>query len=552
MSYSYLVLLALLGLSTLGWTQDQTHAIVLQSKQHASAPPLSQSVPLAVNAASAGPAEAEEEGDQLPVPAFTPPADSALQAGTDEATANLLAPLSATAGLNILGLGAGFPGYSQQASVPDTNAAVGPTQIVEWVNEAFVVLNKSTGKLEHGPVNGNALWKPLGAPCATNNNLDPIVRFDNLAKRWVMMMPIFHQPAYFCVAVSSGSDAVNSTWHLYAFEEPGGNSLCGGCRPDPDYPKWAVWPDGYYVSYVQGGVNESYIGAGVCVVDRNSMLKGAAAAKMQCFTHTGTNYGAMLPADVDGATPPPSGSPEYYMAFDYNGQSLDLWKFHVNWSNPSLSTFTGPSKIAVAAFAEPCGESRTEVTYTTGHCIPQAGTSNRLDSYGDRLMYRLAYRKFGSYASLVTNHTVSRGNGTAQTAIRWYELRSSGSSFVLHQQGTYAPDGNYRWMGSIAMDKVGDIGLGYNVSGTALHPSIRYTGRLASDPLGQMESEFDVPSHAGVALGSETTTFHWGDYSSLAVDPSDDCRFWFAAEYIPSSSSHWATRIASFKFPSCQ
>lgn len=563
-SYSipYCILLALLGLSTPGWTQDQPHAIVLRSTSHAFVPALSQLLPVASNPASASSAEPEEaepraeqeEENQPPAGGLTPTIDSELQAGDEESTANLLTPLSATSGLNILGLGTGLSGYSLQAIVPDTNAAVGLTQIVEWVNESFVVLNKSSGRVEYGPVNGNTLWHSLGGPCATYDSLDPIVQFDKLAQRWVMMMPIFVEPSYFCVAVSTGSDAVNSSWHLYAFEEPGGNPLCGGCRPDPDYPKWAVWPDGYYVSYVQGGVNEAYIGAGVCVVDRAAMLKGAAAAKMQCFTQTGTDYGAMLPADVDGTAAPPSGSPEYFMAYDYNGQSLDLWQFHVNWITPSLSKFTGPTKIPVAAFSEPCAESRTEVTYTTGHCIPQTGTAEELDSYGDRLMYRLAYRNFGSYASLVANHTVRVGNGTSQTGIRWYELRNSGSGFVLHQHGTYAPDSNYRWMGSIAMDKVGDIGLGYSVSGSAMHPSIRYTGRLSSDLSGQMEGEFDVLSHAGVALGSQTTTYRWGDYSSLAVDPSDECTFWYATEYIPSSSSpnnHWATRIASFKFPAC-
>jgi hypothetical protein len=555
---SYFILLALLGLSTLGWTQDQPHAMVLRSQWHASVPPLSQLLPVPSNSASARSAEPDEaepdEEDQLLVRGLTPPADSGLQAGDDDATANSLAPFSAILGLNILGLGTGFSGYSLQANVPDTNAAIGPTQIVEWVNEAFVVLNKSDGRVEYGPANGNTLWHSRGGPCATYDNLDPIVQFDKLAKRWVMMMPVFREPSYFCVAVSTGSDAVNSSWNLYAFEEPGGNPLCGGCRPVPDYPKWAVWPDGYYVSYVQGGVNETYIGAGVCVVERTAMLKGAAAARMQCFTQTGTDYGAMLPADLDGTTLPPSGSPEYFMAFDYNDQSLDLWKFVVNWSNPSLSKFTGPTNIRVAAFAEPCGETRTEVTYTTGHCIPQPGTSERLDSYGDRLMYRLAYRNFGGHASLLANHTVSIGNGTSQTGIRWYELRNSGSGFGLYQQGTYAPDSNYRWMGSLAMDKVGEIGLGYNVSGGAMHPSIRYTGRVSTDPLGRMESEFDVLSHAGVPLGSQTTTFRWGDYSSMAVDPSDDCTFWYATEYIPSSSSpndHWATRIASFKFPAC-
>jgi hypothetical protein len=514
--------------------------------------------------------QAEQKDQPLPRDMqLAPAADPVLQAGPDDLTgddltghdlagndlaANALAKLSATSGVNILGLGTGFSGYALQAAVPDTNAAIGPTQIVQWVNEAFVVLNKSTGKVEYGPANGNTLWKSLGGPCAAYDNVDPVVQYDKLAGRWVMMMTDFREPSYFCFAVSTSSDAANSSWHLYAFEEPSGNSLCGGCRPDPDYPKLAVWADGYYLSFVQGGVNEVYIGAGTCVVDRAAMLTGAAAANMQCFTETGTNYGAMLPADVDGTRPPPSGSPEYFMAYDYNDESLDLWQFHVNWSTPSLSKFTGPTNIRVAAFAEPCSETRTEVTYTTGDCIPQASTSERLDSYGDRLMYRLAYRNFGSYASLVANHTVNVGNGTAETGIRWYELRNSGGGFVLHQQGTYAPDASYRWMGSIAMDKAGDIGLGYSVSSASIHPSIRYTGRLSTDTLGQMETEYDVLSHAGVALGFQASTYRWGDYGSMFIDPSDDCTFWFATEYIPSSSStlnHWATRIASFKFPEC-
>jgi hypothetical protein len=194
------------------------------------------------------------------------------------------------------------------------------------------------------------------------------------------------------------------------------------------------------------------------------------------------------------------------------------------------------------------------MTYTTGACVPQSGTSQELDSYGDRLMYRLAYRNFGSYASLVANHTVDIGTGSAQTGIRWYELRNSGSGFELHQQGTYAPDSSYRWMGSIAMDKLGDIALGYSVSSSSMSPSIRYTGRLSTDTLGQMEGEYDVLSASGVSYSSMTNTWHWADYSGMAIDPTDDCTFWYTTEYVPTSSSiydHWGTRIASFSFPAC-
>ena len=280
-----------------------------------------------------------------------------------------------------------------------------------------MVFNKSNGSVAYGPADGNTLWQALGAPCSSSTNLDEVAQFDKLANRWVMMMPVFASPVYLCIAVSTTSDAINGSWNVYAFELPV-NKLCD-CRMMPDYPKLAVWPDGYYISYDQGW-NLNYEGPNACVVDRNSMLSGDAAT-MQCFANTGGSYGVLLPADVDGTTPPPSGSPEYFLNFDSNDQSLDLWQFHVNWATPADSTFTGPTNIPVAAFTEPCGETIVELNYTTGACVPQSGTSQELDSYGDRLMYRLAYRNFGGYASLLANQTVNTGTGS-QTGIRWYEL----------------------------------------------------------------------------------------------------------------------------------
>jgi hypothetical protein len=447
-------------------------------------------------------------------------------------------------------MGKGFAGYANQGVVPDTNAAVGPTQFVQFVNKSFAVFNKTDGSVAYGPTDGNTLWQALGAPCSSNPNLDEIAQYDKLAGRWVLMMPILATPGYLCVAVSTTSDALNGGWNLYAFEQPV-SPQCN-CRLSLDYPKLTVWPDGYYISYNQGDQG-AFEGAAACVVDRNATLNGAAAAAttMQCFLNTtGTAYGALLPADVDGTTPPPTGTPEYFLNFDYNDASLDLWQFHVDWTTPSNSTFTGPTNIPVAAFTEPCGELLTEMLYTTGACIPQPGTAQQLDSYGDRLMYRLAYRNFGSYGSLLANHTVNTGTGT-QTGVRWYELQDSGTGFALYQQGTYAPDASYRWMGSIAMDKVGNIALGYSVSSSGLSPSIRYTGRMPGDPLGTMESEIDILSAAGVANGSQTDTYRWGDYSSMAVDSTDDCTFWYASEYEPTTGTGWGTRIASFNFPSC-
>jgi hypothetical protein len=463
--------------------------------------------------------------------------DSVLQASSGKTDP---AALSATSGLNILGLGTGFPGFSIQANIAAANGAAGPTQFVQFVNQSFAVFNKSTGGVEYGPADGNTLWQALGAPCSTSTNLDEIAQFDKLAQVWVLMMPVYAEPDTLCIAVSTTSNAVNGGWNLYAFPVPG--------RLDPDYPKLGVWPDGYYISY-----NESsdlvFVGAAACAVNRSAMLTGAAAT-MQCFFNS-LSYGALLPGDVDGTTPPPVGSPENFLSFDYNDESLDLWQFHVNWTTPADSTFTGPTNIPVAPFIEPCGDTVTVFT-PADNCVPQVGTSQMLGVFGDRLMYRLAYRNFGSYQDLVANHSVQVASGSDQTGIRWYELRNPGTGFAQYQEGTYAPDTSYRWMGSIAMDKLGDMGLGYNVSSSTISPTIRYTGRLATDPLGQMESEFDVLSAADVAHTSQSNTPRWGDYSSMAVDPTDDCTFWYTNEYqTTSGSDHWATRIASFSFPSC-
>jgi hypothetical protein len=517
--------------------QAQSKAVVVKATKHAFAPPLSQVVPIPPRSERLS-SLPDDHDDRLPIDAPRATAqDSVLQASSGETD---LAALSATSGLNILGLGTGFPGFSIQANIAVANGAAGPTQFVQFVNQSFAVFNKSTGSVEYGPTDGNTLWQALGAPCSTNPNLDETAQFDKLAQRWVMMMPVYDAPTTLCIAVSTTSDAVNGGWNLYAFPVPG--------RLDPDYPKLGVWPDGYYISY-----NESsdlvFVGAAACAVNRSAMLTGAAAT-MQCFFNS-LSYGALLPGDVDGTTPPPVGSPENFLSFDYNDKSLDLWQFHVNWTTPADSTFTGPTNIPVAAFIEPCGDTVTVFT-PADNCVPQAGTSEEVGAFGDRLMYRLAYRNFGGYQSLVANHTVETGTNGDQTGIRWYELLNSGSGFGVHQQGTYAPDSSYRWMGSIAMDKVGDIGLGYNVSSGTISPTIRYTGRVPSDPSDQMESEVDVLAAASVAHTSQTVTPRWGDYSSMAVDPTDDCTFWYTNEYqTTTGSNHWATRIASFSFPSC-
>lgn len=549
--FAGVVTVMFIAATTLNWAQEQSHTVVVKATAHAIAPPLTQMVPVAPRSRELTSLLGDEDDERRPTHELRstgPVLDSVLQASTNTILSASLPSLSTSSGLNFLGVGVGFPGYSTQAIVPDTNGAAGTTQYVQFVNDSFAVFNKADGSVAYGPANGNTLWQALGGPCAAHPNLDEIAQFDKLANRWIMLMPVGGAPPYLCIAVSTTSDAVNGGWNLYVFQPPT-SKLCG-CRLGPDYVKLTVWPDGYYITYNES-LGGNYEGAAVCAVNRNAMLNGTPAT-MQCFSNTGSSYGSLLAADLDGSTPPPAGSPEYLLDFNGNDQSLDLWQLHVDWTTPANSIFTGPTNIPVAAFTESCGETGVQITYTTGGCIPQAGTSQGLDSYGDRLMYRLAYRNLGSHQSLLANHTVQTGTNGTQTGIRWYELQNTGSGFGLYQQGTYAPDSNYRWMSSIAMDKAGDIALGYSISSSAMSPSIRYTGRVPSDSLGQLEGEVDVLSVANIAHGSQTTSFHWADYASLSIDPTDDCTFWYTTEYVPRTGGHWSTRIASFSFPSCQ
>jgi hypothetical protein len=428
-----------------------------------------------------------------------------------------------TVGLNFAGVGNGDYGFFPNAAPPDTNGAVGATQYVQWVNESFAVFNKTTGALVHGPVAGNSLWTGFGGGCETNNDGDPVVQYDKAANRWIFtQFSVTTTPYLQCVAVSTTSDATG-TYNRYAFSQPN----------FPDYPKLGVWPDGYYISFNMFSGN-SFVGGRACAFDRTAMLAGAAATQI-CFQLSNA-FGGLLPSDLDGSSPPPAGSPNFFVAFGSN--SLDLWKFHADFATPANSTFSGPTSIPVAAFSAACGGG--------GTCIPQLGTNQQLDSLADRLMYRLAYRNFGDHEALVANHSVTAGSSVG---VRWYELRSPNATPTVFQQGTYAPDSNYRWMGSIGMDKVGNIAVGYSVSSASMNPAIRYTGRTPADPLGTLQLENTILNGAG----SQTSGLsRWGDYSAMTIDPGDDCTFFYTNEYQKASGSfNWSTRIASFKFPSC-
>lgn len=422
---------------------------------------------------------------------------------------------------------------------PDTVGDVGPKHYIQMVNISFAIYDKS-GSLLAGPSPINALWAGFGGPCEANNNGDPIVRYDQLADRWVLTQFAFFAGAE-CIAVSRTSDPVAGGWFLYEFPTPS----------TPDYPKIGVWPDGYYM-----GTQRGFPGGGLDVFafDRVKMLAGLPAGQVQFTVPAPSLF--LQPSDLDGPGPP-TGAPNVFVRHVDGNQfggvdRLELFEFRVNWGAPALSTFTALPSIPVTPYdAILCGNA------FFGTCIPQPGTAQRLEGLAVWLMWRLQYRNFGTHETLVTNHTIDI-NSTDHAGIRWYELRRTGAGpWTLFQEGTFSPDEGapgpaddpHRWMGSIAMNGDGSIALGFSASSATLFPSIRYASRVAGDPAGQLPLP-EVTLTAGG--GSQTGTLRWGNYSSMDVDPVDDCTFWYTTEYYSATSATgWRTRIASFSLPSC-
>jgi len=468
----------------------------------------------------------------LPRPLST--ASALARDPVQQSASSALSVLAPTNGVNFDGIGNGVAGFTVASAPPDTNGAVGIAHYVQSVNSDFAVYNKS-GTLLYGPVALNTLWSGFGGLCQTDNDGDPIVLYDRAADRWVISQFAVtganggSAPYLECVAVSKTGDPTGA-YNRYSFSYTGFN----------DYPKMSVWPDGYYTTFnMFNAAGTQFLGSKVCAYDRAKMIAGTAATQ-QCFD-LGSSFGGVLSADADGATPPPANAPNYLLGLGASANQLAFWKFHVDWTTPANSTITGPTIIATAAFSGMCPTVSREV------CIPQSGTTQQLEALSDRLMFRLAYRNFGDHESLLANHTVQAGSSSG---IRWYELRTPGTTPSIYQQSTYAPDSNYRWVGSVAMDKSGNIGLGYSVAGN-VHPEIHYTGRLATDPVNSMtQGENSIIDGAGSQTGQSLA--RWGDYSALTVDPSNDCTFWYTTEYIPANGAfNWKTRIGSFTLPGC-
>jgi hypothetical protein len=441
---------------------------------------------------------------------------------------------------------------------PDPVGDVGPNHYIAMSNLSFAVYSK-TGTTLYGPAANNTLWSGFGGDCETRNDGDPIILYDQFADRWLLSQFTAGAGTFFnCVALSTSGDPTG-TYYRWAFTT--GSNF-------PDYPKYGIWRDAYYISTreFQGSTTGPFAGVGAYAIDRAEMLAGKPNPQVISFLvppgGTAYNIGdGLLPADIDGATLPPAGASEIFAGamdnggpYSAPGDALTLWRFHVDFASPGSSTFTLGTTLPIAAYDTifgPCGGTRS--------CIPQPGTSNKIDilSYRQRPLHRLAYRNFGTHESLVTNQAVE---GVANMAgIRWWEVRDPNGTPSIFQEGTYVPgsgDTIHRWMGSIAMDVEGNMALGYSVSnGTAVFPGIRYTGRLAGDTLGQMpQGEGTIGSGSSSQVGSPDPVQRWGDYSSMNVDPTDDCTFWYVNEYYTTPNANgvnWKLRVGAFNFTEC-
>jgi hypothetical protein len=499
--------------------------------------------------------------------------DGALQGANalrlQGAAATIPAPLLTFEGLSNQD---NFNVFGFRVNPPDTDGDVGPNHYVEMINLVFAVYDKQGNKLL-GPVDNGTLWAGFAIPDCTDPSGDPIVLYDKLEDRWLLSQfttrglsdPTL--PFYNCVAISQTGDPTGA-YFRYAFQ-----TTQSGKFFFPDYPKYGVWKKSYVLTSRDFGPTVEY-GISVYALEKNKMIAGNPNARSVHFfldsavVPINLMGDGLLPATIDGTRQPKEdaaipvigtqddGGP-YGATFD----ALNVWELSIKWKARPEASLTLAAQLPVASFDSifPCGVVPGSLPPSSRDCLPEPGItdgSRFLDilSYRQRPTWRLAYRNVGTYEALVTNQSVEALPGVA--GVRWYEIRRTNGQYSVFQQGTYAPnDGVHRWMGSIAMDHVGNMALGYSVvNGVNVFPGIRYTGRLAGDAAGQMTlGEATIIDGTGV---QRTTNSRWGDYTSMNVDPTDDCTFWYVNEYYTlagqnSSTAGWQTRIGSFKFPGC-
>jgi len=486
------------------------------------------------------------------------------------------------------GLGVGFSGPQGSANLrnpSDNSLAVGPDHILQSVNSMMAIFTKkgkrydSSGRVLYGPVRTSNVFRGFGGPCENINNGDAVMRYDQLADRWLIVMPTFRRAALRNDSLTEKLPQPGAATALYLppYVAPDTTTRSFGLRPNrprdttgsycmcyaistspdpmgsyyryefkrdlfPDYPRPTVWPDGYYTTTSTGdNVTERH----AYVVDRNKMLKGEDAAE-QSFIIKDVNF--IINADLDGKQLPPPGAPNIMMATGgwqlnkiLEDDGIYVWKYHVDWDDPSKTKLDGPVKIAVAPYQYLGGGQLTKA-------VPQPGTEQRLDAQGDKLMARLVYRRIGDRQSIVGVHSVNTAAGAG--GVRWYEFLVNKSGDVnLFQQGTYAPDANYRWMASPAIDKNGNIGIGYSFGSAADFPGQRFAGRLFKDKTGELTLNETVLVNGEAA---QTNTLRWEDYTQTAVDPVDDCTIWYVGDYLKKDAKSYSTKIGAFRMKGCK
>jgi len=472
---------------------------------------------------------------------------------------------------HVLGLGIGFPDYSVFGQPPNPTLAVGDTEVIQSAFGVYADFDKSTGAII--PLDGqdftlgNTIWRNLlpGTLCANSNsdNGQLIVRFDRAAHRWIVAQNVFTSPYAVCLAISETAMFSDNVWYAYQF-----SVVQSGF---PDYPKWGVWStggvsDGYFQTWNNFGPGGSgFVGPVMCGYDRAKLLVGDGTAEQICFQLT-ANENSLLPADRDSPVGPPATEDEFFIGSvaAVDNSHLSVYSMHIdNWQSGD-ATMTGLNNsqlIAVAPYNGSCSGNYG------GDCVPQEGTSAKLDSLGDRLMYRFAYWDDRPSANVTSTPPIPPPlqhwlvnfdveSPTGQIGVRWFEFIANQRTvpvtlLSVFQQGTYEgspSDTNYRWMGSMARDDVQDIVVGYSISSPSMFPSIAAAGRKYTDPLGVLSPEqFSVNG-----TGSQGSS-PWGEYSTMEIDPSDNCTFFYTTEYYMFTvpANNWSTDISSWKFPSC-
>src|SRR5256714_13691188 len=489
-----------------------------------------------------------------------PPTKSGGAAGPIQSVAGPLISAPTPTGVSFEGVGVGLGGFNPGSNPPDVNGRVGATQYGQWNNTSFAVFDKTTGALEYGPAAGNTLFQALGGVCASHNDGDPVVSYDILAGRWVLSQfavaagqtTYSHQ----CVAVSTTSDATGE-YYVYDFLTDATNFV--------DYPHTGMWPDGYYMpTHVFSPSPEglpvaapnAFVTARLYVFERDKMIDGLPARMQSVDLGRGSG---LLPADLDSLTPPAAGEAEFIIGPNGALTNVTLvFRVATTWgAAPAVAVIPG-TPIQNGIGNGPC---LSGVNSPARDCVPQpapAVGTDYLDHLGGHYMYRLAYRNQGTQAapdeSLVMSATTP-GGPTTHGAVKWWEFRnptpgSSTTTPTIFQSGTYDPDTSYRWMSSIAMDKDRNIALGYSKSSTTIKPGIYLTGRLATDLAGTMGAEAEV--QAGLGVQTTGAGNRWGDYTSMTLDPIDQCTFYYTNEYLKTNGAfNWSTRVATYKFPSC-